>query len=151
LFALDLARLHGRYTNSGRSYTEADPRPRIPIVTDSTTELRFRFEPALMTPTTDSAAQTMRRTEHAAVTVAAPGVLREQCLLIVDNRRAAHSRSPFIARFDGSDRWLRRMMIGRADTGKPGVVERHDLELTNAWHKAGAVLDPVPYGSLAKE
>ncbi|MFF8838145.1 TauD/TfdA family dioxygenase [Streptomyces sp. NPDC015130] len=29
-------------------------------------------------------------------------------LLVVDNRSAIHGRSPFTARFDGTDRWLRR-------------------------------------------
>jgi hypothetical protein len=151
LFALDLARLHGRYTNRGRAHTEADARPRIPIITDSTIGPRFRFEPALMTPTTDGAAQATRRAEHTAEAVAAPGVLREQSLLIVDNRRAAHSRSPFVARFDGSDRWLRRMMIGRANAAPAGAIERHDLELVRAWCDAGTIIEPIPYGSSTKE
>ena len=29
-------------------------------------------------------------------------------MLIIDNRRTAHARSPFSARFDGSDRWIQR-------------------------------------------
>ena len=32
-------------------------------------------------------------------------------LLLVDNRRAVHGRSPFTARFDGSDRWLQRAFV----------------------------------------
>ena len=32
-------------------------------------------------------------------------------LLVVDNRRVAHARSPFRPRFDGADRWLLRVMV----------------------------------------
>ena len=32
-------------------------------------------------------------------------------LLVVDNRRAVHGRSPFTARFDGTDRWLQRTFV----------------------------------------
>ena len=34
-------------------------------------------------------------------------------LLIIDNFRAVHGRAPFAARFDGTDRWLKRMYITR--------------------------------------
>ncbi|WP_405427869.1 hypothetical protein [Streptomyces erythrochromogenes] len=36
------------------------------------------------------------------------GVLETGDLLVVDNRTAIHGRSEFAARFDGTDRWLRR-------------------------------------------
>ncbi|MDA3647997.1 TauD/TfdA family dioxygenase [Saccharopolyspora indica] len=32
-------------------------------------------------------------------------------LLIIDNKRAVHGRRPFTARYDGTDRWLRRINI----------------------------------------
>lgn len=32
-------------------------------------------------------------------------------LLIVDNKRAVHGRRPFTARYDGTDRWLRRINV----------------------------------------
>ncbi|MFJ4677255.1 guanitoxin biosynthesis L-enduracididine beta-hydroxylase GntD [Kitasatospora sp. NPDC088783] len=32
-------------------------------------------------------------------------------LLIVDNKRAVHGRRPFAARYDGTDRWLRRINV----------------------------------------
>ncbi|SEG84338.1 arginine beta-hydroxylase, Fe(II)/alpha-ketoglutarate-dependent [Actinacidiphila yanglinensis] len=38
--------------------------------------------------------------------VLAPGEL-----LVIDNKRAVHGRRPFEARYDGSDRWLRRINI----------------------------------------
>jgi hypothetical protein len=38
-------------------------------------------------------------------------VLAAGDLLIVDNRRAVHGRSEFVARFDGADRWLQRTFV----------------------------------------
>jgi len=34
-------------------------------------------------------------------------------VLFLDNYRAVHGRAPFIARFDGTDRWLRRLNVAR--------------------------------------
>ncbi|MDW5328861.1 TauD/TfdA family dioxygenase [Plantactinospora sp. KLBMP9567] len=38
-------------------------------------------------------------------------VLRPGDLLVIDNRRVVHSRTPFAARHDGTDRWLLRTMV----------------------------------------
>lgn len=38
-------------------------------------------------------------------------VLTPGDLLVIDNNRAVHGRSPFTARFDGGDRWLQRAFI----------------------------------------
>ena len=35
-------------------------------------------------------------------------------LLVIDNNRCVHSRSPFPARYDGRDRWLRRVYVRRS-------------------------------------
>ena len=34
--------------------------------------------------------------------------------LLINNRKGAHSRTPFTARFDGTDRWLQRPMCAVA-------------------------------------
>ena len=38
-------------------------------------------------------------------------VLEPGDLLVVDNNVAVHGRSPFTARFDGTDRWLQRSFV----------------------------------------
>ena len=38
-------------------------------------------------------------------------VLEAGDLLVVDNHRCVHGRSPFAARFDGTDRWLQRSFV----------------------------------------
>jgi alpha-ketoglutarate-dependent taurine dioxygenase len=36
--------------------------------------------------------------------------LRAGDVLVVDNTLAVHGRTPFVARYDGTDRWLQRTM-----------------------------------------
>jgi enduracididine beta-hydroxylase len=40
-------------------------------------------------------------------------VLEPGDMLFVDNFRAVHGRRPFSARFDGRDRWLKRINVTR--------------------------------------
>ncbi len=49
-------------------------------------------------------------------------------LLIVDNHRAVHGRSPFTARFDGTDRWLQRTFV--VDDLAPSAAERAGRVIT---------------------
>jgi len=44
-------------------------------------------------------------------TIVVPVVYEDDDLLIVDNSVAVHGRSPFRARFDGTDRWLQRSFV----------------------------------------
>ena len=62
---------------------------------------------------------------HARTTV----TLRTGDLLIVDNHRAVHGRSPFTARFDGSDRWLQRTFV--VTSLAPSADERVDRIITS--------------------
>ncbi len=59
-----------------------------------------------------------------------PGVVQSVCLtpgdmLVVNNRKALHGRTPFTPRFDGQDRWLQRCYVrsdlwdGRTNPGAP--------------------------------
>jgi hypothetical protein len=49
-------------------------------------------------------------------------VLSAGDLLAIDNHRAVHGRSPFSARFDGSDRWLQRAFV--VEDLAPSAAER---------------------------
>ncbi|MEU3573751.1 guanitoxin biosynthesis L-enduracididine beta-hydroxylase GntD [Kitasatospora sp. NPDC036755] len=40
-------------------------------------------------------------------------VVEQGSLLVVDNYLAVHGRKPFAARYDGTDRWLKRMIVSR--------------------------------------
>ncbi|WP_172386945.1 clavaminate synthase Cs1 [Streptomyces sp. MNP-20] len=54
-------------------------------------------------------------------------------LLVVDNFRTTHARTPFVPRWDGKDRWLHRVYIRTARNGQLSGGER-----------AGDVVDFVP-------
>ena len=49
-------------------------------------------------------------------------VLEPGDLLVIDNHVAVHGRSPFTARFDGTDRWLQRTFV--VDDLAPSAAER---------------------------
>jgi L-asparagine oxygenase len=52
-------------------------------------------------------------------------------LLILDNHRAVHGRSPFTARFDGTDRWLQRTFV--VDSLTPSEGERVGRVITTTF------------------
>ena len=51
--------------------------------------------------------------KRAMLTVVVEHVLEPGDLMIVDNRMAAHGRTPFKPTYDGHDRWLQRMFVVR--------------------------------------
>lgn len=144
-FAVDLARLHGSYTRAGRAIAETDPRPVVSVVTATGSGDLVRFEPELMTPLDDAAAAALHRAEEGARNVAASGVLAAGSLLLIDNRRAVHSRSSFKATFSGRDRWLRRMMVRSGPTPPDCRYLEDDTELTRGWLALGAGFTTLPY------
>jgi len=73
----------------------------------------FRFDPQFMVAYSDRAQHSLDALRRIAWDVAEPVRLACGDLLIIDNRRTAHARSPFTARFDGSDRWMQRTFASR--------------------------------------
>ncbi|WP_063036649.1 TauD/TfdA family dioxygenase [Nocardia pseudovaccinii] len=79
----------------------------------STADLTLRYDPAY-TPLDD--ADTEFRLAYARLTaelerVCITAVLSPGELLLVDNDVAVHGRVPFTARYDGTDRWLKRVNV----------------------------------------
>ncbi len=68
----------------------------------------FRFDPQFMLAFSSRAQQLMDKLRNIAWEVVEPVRLNRGDMLIIDNRRTAHARSPFSARFAGSDRWIQR-------------------------------------------
>jgi L-asparagine oxygenase len=48
-----------------------------------------------------------------------PHVVKQGTLLVLDNRLAVHARESFTARYDGTDRWLRKLIVS---TRRPAVA-----------------------------
>lgn len=68
----------------------------------------FRFDPQFMVAYSDRAQRSLDQLRGIAWEVVEPVRLSRGDLLIIDNRRTAHARSPFTASFDGTDRWMQR-------------------------------------------
>lgn len=73
-----------------------------------------RIDPYFMNPVGSSEAQqALDRLVGAIESHLADLVLEQGDILFVDNFRAVHGRRPFKARFDGTDRWLKRINVAR--------------------------------------
>jgi L-asparagine oxygenase len=92
----------------GRAVLLPDLRP---VVRGPAAREEFTFDAGLMVgadaEADEALAEVRRRIEHEHVAV----TLEAGDLLVVDNHVAVHGRSPFPARFDGTDRWLQRTFV----------------------------------------
>jgi Fe(II)/alpha-ketoglutarate-dependent arginine beta-hydroxylase len=70
-------------------------------------------DPDCMTATTEEAAGALQRLVAEVNRKIQDVTLSPGTVLFMDNHRAIHGRKPFTARFDGNDRWLKRMNIAR--------------------------------------
>lgn len=99
--AVDESYLHGRANRLG------DP---VAVLSGTIEEPSMVFDEDLMVGIDDEADAALR-TLGAAVRTHHTGVsLRAGDVLVVDNTVAVHGRTPFVARYDGTDRWLQRTM-----------------------------------------
>jgi L-asparagine oxygenase len=81
---------------------------------------------------TDAAARAaLAELQAAAVRVATTTRLRAGDLLVIDNHRAVHGRTPFRPRYDGSDRWLLRSFVTK-DLRPSEQVRRADSRIVEA-------------------
>ncbi|MET8573632.1 TauD/TfdA family dioxygenase [Streptomyces sp. NPDC005012] len=93
--------------------TGSDPSPVWRPVLFGGSQPYLRVDPAYTTtaPEDDEAARAFsrlcRRLEGALV----PVRLRPGDLVLIDNYRAVHGREPFTPRYDGTDRWLRKLTL----------------------------------------
>ncbi|MDN3358519.1 TauD/TfdA family dioxygenase [Actinomadura sp. DC4] len=91
-----------------------EPRTGVAVLTGTREAPEIRFDPVYMVPADpadDEAKSAFQCLTEAVDAAAVSHVLQPGDLLVVDNRRVAHARSPFRPRFDGSDRWLLRVMV----------------------------------------
>jgi hypothetical protein len=85
--------------------------PRRPLITGTRTDPTFVFD-ADLTVGIDDEAETVLAAVRSAIEEIQRGIVLEPGdLLVIDNHLAVHGRSPFAARFDGTDRWLQRTFV----------------------------------------
>jgi alpha-ketoglutarate-dependent taurine dioxygenase len=117
--AVDASFLGGRRNELGEAR---------PLVTGTRDEPTFVFD-ADLTVGVDTYAEDVLGAVRAAIgDVETSVVLEPGDLLVVDNNVAVHGRSPFAARFDGTDRWLQRSFVV-ADLA-PSAADRNGRVIT---------------------
>lgn len=87
---------------------------RLAILSGSESAPEIAYDTHHLAPIDDAdmaAANALRELGACLDKVAISHVMERGDLLIFDNKRVVHARTPFIARFDGTDRWLMRTMI----------------------------------------
>jgi Fe(II)/alpha-ketoglutarate-dependent arginine beta-hydroxylase len=75
--------------------------------------IRVDFDFMNAQPGDGEAAAALEALQHALQEALTRLVLRQGEMLFMDNHRAVHGREPFQARYDGTDRWLKRINITR--------------------------------------
>jgi len=85
--------------------------PPMAVIAGTDDDPTFTFDEDLMVGTDPEAAAALAQLTRAVHEAATAVVLEAGDLLVVDNHRVVHGRSPFNARFDGSDRWLQRAFV----------------------------------------
>lgn len=95
---------------------------------DDAGRIEFTFDDEL-TIGTDAGAELALRNVSDSIAVAQTSlVLEAGDLLIIDNHVAVHGRSPFPARYDGTDRWLQRTFV--VESLVPSATERAGRVIT---------------------
>lgn len=96
--------------------------PRRPLITGTRTEPTFVFDADLTVGVDEDADAVVDAVRQAIEEIQSGVVLEAGDLLVIDNHLAVHGRSPFAARFDGTDRWLQRTFV--VDDLAPSAAER---------------------------
>jgi len=123
--AVDASFLDGRANQLG---------PLKPLVTGTLTEPTFVFDADLTVGVDPVAERVVAAVREAIERCQTSVVLEPGDLLVIDNNVAVHGRSPFVAKFDGNDRWLQRTFVV-ADLA-PSAAERVGRVITTTFGTA---------------
>lgn len=102
--------------------------PTRPLVTGTRAEPTFVYDADLTVGIDDEAQDVLCTLASMIEQVSTSVVLAAGDLLVIDNNIAVHGRSPFPARFDGTDRWLQRSFV--VSDLAPSAADRNDRVIT---------------------
>jgi hypothetical protein len=110
-----ILREHRFRTRPDPSFLDAGGRgalgPPMAVIEGTAGRPTFTYDEDLMEGSDAEADAALARLRDAVPELATSLVLDAGDLLVIDNHQVVHSRSPFAARFDGSDRWLQRAFV----------------------------------------
>lgn len=93
---------------------EPDARVTVTPLTATPNGWTLVYDQLLMTGTTPRAVAALVELHRAVQSSTKHVVLQRGDVLVIDNHRAVHGRTPFTPRYDGTDRWLKRSLVVRA-------------------------------------
>jgi alpha-ketoglutarate-dependent taurine dioxygenase len=73
--------------------------------------LTFTYDATVMKPNDYLARLVLEELEDAIQKCTKEIILKTGDLLVIDNRKTIHGRKPFQARYDGTDRWVQRVLV----------------------------------------
>jgi alpha-ketoglutarate-dependent taurine dioxygenase len=129
-YRIALEKLHSPYQSAGTPISEVALGPPFSVLSNSGTDPRIRFEPELTVSATEDAAAALRALAAAIHRHQVSIALEPGDLLLLDNRYCVHARSSFQAAYDGTDRWLRRLLVRR---DLPVGGRRISVDLVEGW------------------
>ncbi len=104
--------------------------PIVSILSGERTNPYFRCDFDLMVGLTPLAQEAFDYLREHSLKVSHTINLSAGDLLIIDNNRAMHGRTPFSARYDGYDRWLQRTLVSRDLSSHKRSLPIHDRTIT---------------------
>lgn len=106
------------FKSDGQSYCDF----KLPILTKVQVGYNMIYDEDLMKPTTLFAAAALDKFSEAIKLSIKEIVLETGDLLIIDNNKTIHGRKPFQPRYDGTDRWVQRMLVKKELPPKNQVI-----------------------------
>lgn len=98
-----------------RSAEQPDPVASVPVLSGDPADPMLGYDRELMTPADPAAGAALAILSEALDEVTEAVTLEPGALLVIDNARTTHGRTPFTPRWDGQDRWLHRSYLRVAD------------------------------------
>ncbi len=107
---------------SFRTNNEPDQEIPISIVGELDGMLTLTYDELLIKGINDLATEALEKVSQAIKNCTQEIVLKTGDLLVLDNRKTIHGRKPFQARYDGTDRWVQRMLVRKTLPSKEFLV-----------------------------
>lgn len=94
----------------------------ITVLSNVDSHWHLVYDETLVTGTTDEAKHALGHLKRAIRESVVDYVLDTGDLMLINNNMAVHGRKPFVARYDGTDRWLKRVLIRTSSTPSTDIA-----------------------------